>query len=76
MAKWICHECGGKMKKADSNVIICNDCGYSVDIDDYEDWKNGEYDTIYEEHCVDVPVGCAACGGPYPDCMDSCNMFD
>ena len=23
-----------------------------------------------------VPVGCRACGGPYPDCRTSCNMFD
>ena len=23
-----------------------------------------------------IPPGCAACGGPYPMCKDSCPMFD
>lgn len=23
-----------------------------------------------------IPVGCAACGGPYPYCKTSCPMFD
>lgn len=23
-----------------------------------------------------VPVGCNACGGPFPMCKDSCNLFD
>ena len=24
----------------------------------------------------DIPEGCVACGGPYPDCMTSCSIFD
>ena len=24
----------------------------------------------------DVPEGCRACGGPYPNCTDSCPLFD
>lgn len=24
----------------------------------------------------DVPEGCAACGGDYPNCADSCPLFD
>ena len=24
----------------------------------------------------DMPEGCAACGGPYPNCKDSCPIFD
>ena len=29
------------------------------------------------EYNEDVPEGCAACGNPdYPDCKDSCPMFD
>lgn len=23
-----------------------------------------------------TPVGCRACGGDYPNCKDSCNLFD
>lgn len=30
----------------------------------------------YPDEIDGVPVGCAACGGPYPDCMISCDMFD
>ena len=24
----------------------------------------------------DIPKGCQACGGPYPNCTISCNLFD
>lgn len=24
----------------------------------------------------DMPMGCVACGGPWPDCQTSCSMFD
>lgn len=24
----------------------------------------------------DIPPGCLACGGPYPDCLDSCPIGD
>ena len=30
----------------------------------------------YNEDSDDVPEGCAACGGPYPRCCDSCPLFD
>lgn len=23
-----------------------------------------------------IPEGCAACGGPYPDCTSYCSLFD
>ena len=36
-------------------------------VDDYSLF--GDYD--YRN----VPTGCAACGGPYPDCRDSCNAI-
>lgn len=28
------------------------------------------------ESSDDIPEGCSACGGPYPDCISSCSMFD
>ena len=28
------------------------------------------------EQPIYVPVGCRACGGPYPMCRTSCPMFD
>lgn len=29
-----------------------------------------------KEHRGYVPVGCRACGGPYPLCSDGCPIFD
>ena len=42
------------------------------------------FDNWYAEHWVEppddlidnIPEGCAACGGPYPDCTTSCKIFD
>lgn len=25
---------------------------------------------------IDIPECCEACGGPYPDCLSSCKLFD
>ena len=30
----------------------------------------------YERHPEKIPAGCRACGGPYPECRSSCNLFD
>ena len=30
----------------------------------------------YESHPERVPAGCRACGGPYPECRASCNLYD
>ena len=38
------------------------------DVDYFNDDDDGKIDG--------VPVGCAACGGPYPHCTTSCPMFD
>ena len=37
--------------------------------------ENLEQD-YYNEPVMNIPEGCAACGGPYPDCKWSCPMFD
>ena len=34
-----------------------------------------EYEEENEDE-DDIPVGCNACGGDYPNCKDSCPMFD
>lgn len=41
--------------------------------DSYDDIYNDKY---YEGHPERKPEGCAACGGHYPYCMDSCPIFD
>lgn len=61
-----CPECGTKMNII-LNIAKCPKCGRNFDWqnDDDEEW-DGE----------GMPPGCAACGGPYPDCTDSCPLFD
>lgn len=49
-----------------------------------EDEQEEFFEKWYEDHWVDppddfyddMPEGCKACGGPYPDCTSSCKMFD
>lgn len=40
---------------------------YDYDTDDEE---------YYDRHPEDVPDGCRECGGPYPNCCDSCPLYD
>ena len=67
----------------------CDDCdaylniqpGFSTSCGEWECTKCGcinyiDEDNIIEEDEDDVPEGCAACGGPYPDCKYSCKLFD
>ena len=35
-----------------------------------------EEEEEYYQECDDIPEGCAACGGPYPQCTTSCKLFD
>lgn len=58
----ICPDCGSIMHY-DSNldVMVCDECGYAK---------------IYSVGEIVIPEGCRACGGPYPDCVTSCNIFD
>jgi len=61
----------------------CPSCGREMD--EYETfWSCDECDEfIYrpgyepdEDEEDDMPECCAACGGPYPQCMTSCKIFD
>lgn len=38
--------------------------------------KDDEYDVPEYNDDEEPPVGCAACGGPYPFCKISCPLFD
>lgn len=62
-----CPNCGAKL---DDWVAFwdCKECGYFKYKRGYEDKPEKKDDY--------VPVGCAACGGPYPNCKDSCPIFD
>lgn len=41
---YYCPECGGKMEFADDEVVVCNDCGYSIEADDYDDLLEDDSD--------------------------------
>lgn len=72
-----CIECGNIMTKVDEEVLVCPICRHSVDIEDYG--CENEYDDYYSsvsDESDTIPGGCSACGGPYPQCTISCNLFD
>lgn len=73
--KYTCYECGGNMTLHD-DILICDECKHSVDLDFYG--YEESYDEFYRELEAEKepPVGCRACGGPYPHCKTSCNIFD
>lgn len=34
------------------------------------------YEEYYDDNPEDIPEGCLECGGPYPNCIDGCKMYD
>lgn len=65
----------------------CPICRYSITDEEVEfgdgcstlesSYEQENYETIYHDPSDDgIPEGCSACGGPYPDCCDSCPLFD
>ena len=63
----------------------CPSCGYNI-WDDEAEYGDGyscleatyEDDFGYDNYSdiSEIPEGCSACGGPYPNCIDGCNLFD
>lgn len=46
---------------------------------DLEPWEREEFELFggpEDADGDDMPSCCRACGGPYPDCMDSCKIFE
>lgn len=80
----ICNECGAVMDLErrpanECDLYICPACGCQVDRMEYEYEKDDEEWTseTLNMYGGDVPpAGCRACGGPYPDCVTSCGLFD
>ena len=77
---WCCDECNDYLNdqlgfNAYCGYWTCSKCGCSN--------KIGKSEIIFDtgsfyltDENVDIPVGCSACGGPYPNCMSSCSLFD
>ena len=64
----VCPECGQRLESEDGEHFFCDNCMVT-----YTDDEVPIKEERYED---DVPVGCRACGGPYPYCKSSCNIFD
>ncbi len=67
-SKYRCPHCGKRLERVIKNTFIkyyCDEHGY---------FDKFELDDDYE--VGGMPKGCAACGGPYPDCKTSCKLFD
>ena len=66
-----------------SRYAMCSECGHRLSRV-YDGWGNWDGESYVCYFCGDgldrddddIPEGCAACGGPYPQCVNSCNMFD
>lgn len=69
---WKCDNCDSRLDfqagfSTDCGEWKCTKCGCINYIDE---------DNVIEDDEDDIPEGCEACGGPYPDCKYSCNLFD
>lgn len=78
---YYCPNCSNELIEAvgASFDLECPVCETKYNIED--DTDNGipvaaEVDDYFESKNDDIPEGCIACGGPYPDCMTSCKIFD
>lgn len=58
-----CPQCGKEFEAEGTYFETCPYCGCKFTDDTYDD---DDY----------IPEGCVACGGNYPDCADSCPLFD
>lgn len=74
-----CPRCGGQMTFQFSDEWECQSCG-CVGESEMDGDGNGWHIYITGEgggpNVDDMPECCKACGGPYPDCMSSCKIFD
>ena len=63
-----CPVCGTEMGYSYyRSEFKCPSCGYTA----------GEYELDFEDNDTeDIPYGCAACGGPWPDCIIGCDIYE
>ena len=72
-----CPVCNSIIFLENSSEFFCNVCKNAFWSNDNGDWIlddiDDEYDELYED--TEIPEGCAACGGDYPNCIDSCDLM-
>lgn len=83
---YFCARCGSEMYLSeDGLVLVCSNenCNYGVEFEDYGtvyDTARGKYEAAMGDYAdddsCDIPEACLSCGGPYPQCMTSCRIFD
>ena len=81
---WWCDGCGASLNNQsgfdpECGTWVCTECGYENEIaasETEDSYRYGYSSCDVEDEEEEVPEGCAACGGPYPDCKSSCKLFD
>lgn len=68
-----CGHCGHDLVEIEMDIYECPNCGYSFNDVTDEVLSASIFSDSDED---DIPEGCKACGGPYPNCTTSCPMFD
>lgn len=75
-----CPRCGTPMKfNFATRIFKCFSCRYTADEEGGEELAfadDDEYNDIYKRGQTSIPDCCISCGGPWPKCMSSCEMFD
>lgn len=67
-SKYRCPICGKRLERVIKDMTVMYHC------DEHGSYE--KYELIDDLEIGGVPRGCAACGGPYPDCKTSCKLFD
>lgn len=72
----LCGKCNEWMTHEIAGYYICSVCGTRVkESTAYRqlERENDKYMKEVEE--IEVPRGCSACGGPFPDCITGCRVY-
>ena len=73
-----CPVCNSIISLESSVEFFCDACKSAFWMDDNGEWILDDInDDDYNEfdETMEIPEGCAACGGDYPNCIDSCNLM-
>lgn len=78
---WYCDECHEYLNDqagfdAYCGYWTCSNCSNSNKIGKSEILFDNHDIFINKEEHEEMPQCYSACGGPYPDCMTSCKLFD